>query len=75
MQALLDWFASVSDFIVTLIEFTIGMIEDVITMVWLLGVAALEIPQIITFIPGPLVAILCVFLTAAILYKFLGREG
>lgn len=75
MQALIDFFASFGETVVFLIEYVVGLIADIVRMVALLAVAAIQIPQILSFLPASIVAILGMFLTAAILYKVLGREG
>lgn len=75
MQAILDWFASVSDTISSVIDYFVGVIEDLVEMAIMLGYAAADIPSILSFLPSPIVTILVSFLTAAILYKVLGREG
>lgn len=75
MQALLDWFVSISDTVMFFIDYFVGVIADTFKMVSLLGSAARELPQVLLFLPGPFVAVLGVFLTAAIIYKVLGREG
>lgn len=75
MQAILDWLLSLTDTVSSLISYLIGMIQDIVKMVWMLGQAAVELPKILTFLPGPIVSLCAIFLTAAILYKVLGREG
>lgn len=75
MQALLDWFSSITDTVMFFIDYFIGVIHDTFKMVKLLGTAAQELPKLVLFLPGPFVAVLGVFLTAAIIYKVLGREG
>lgn len=75
MQALLDWFVSFSVTISSLIDYLIGMIQDLVKMIWMLAMSAVELPLILSFLPGPIVTLCATFLTAAILYKVLGREG
>lgn len=75
MESLLNWFSSFSETIFSMIQYVVGLIEDIVKMVIMLGIAAAELPQIFTFLPPQIVAILGVFLTAAILYKVIGREG
>ena len=75
MQALLNWFESVSGTISSLIDYLVSMIEDIVEMVVMLGYAAADLPELLAFLPPPVVLLLGSFLTAAILYKVLGREG
>lgn len=75
MQAILDFFASFADTITWIIQYVIGVIEDIVEMVVFLGMAAGQLPDVLVFLPTPIVVLLGSFLTAAILYKVLGREG
>ena len=75
MQAILDWFNSVSTTISSLIGYVVGVIEDLVEMAVMLGYAAADIPAMMSFLPSPVSVIMGSFLTAAILYKVLGREG
>lgn len=75
MQPLLNWFASVSDIISTLIDYVVGFFNDLVNMVKMLGQAALVIPKLFSMIPAPVVVALAAGLAIAVLYKILGREG
>lgn len=75
MNALLDWFSSFSETIASIIGYFSGVIEDIVEMVVMLGYAAADLPTLFSFLPPPVVTLLTVFLTAAILYKILGRES
>ena len=75
MQALLNWFTSLTDTITSVIDYFVGVIADLVEMAVMLGYAAADIPGILGFLPSPVVTLLASFLTAAILYKILGREG
>lgn len=75
MQPLLNWFASVSDTISTLIDYVVGFFNDLVNMVKMLGQAALVIPKLFSMIPAPVVVALAAGLAIAVLYKILGREG
>ena len=75
MQAIIEWFSSVSGTISSLIDYLAGVIEDIVEMVVMLGYAAADLPELLAFLPPPVVLLLVSFLTAAILYKVLGREG
>lgn len=75
MQDIIDWFVEVSETITDLIDYVVGVIEDIVEMVEMLGTAASDLPEILCFLPPPVTVLLGSFLTAAILYKVLGREG
>lgn len=75
MEALIEWFEDVSGIIEDLIDFGVDSVEDIFEMIEMVGKAAKDIPDILSFLPPPVVVILVSFLTAAILYKIIGREG
>lgn len=75
MQAIIDFFTSISDSVSSFIAYFVGVIEDMVQMVVMLGYAATDLPEMLAFLPSPIVVMLGTFLTAAILYKVLGREG
>lgn len=75
MQKIIEWFTSVSETITSVIDYFAGVIEDLFEMVVMLGVASADLPDLLSFLPPPVLFILTSFLTAAILYKVLGREG
>lgn len=75
MNALLEWFASFSDVISSVMDWFGGLIKDLINLVKMLGQAASVIPQLFTMLPGALTGALVAGLAIAILFKVLGREG
>lgn len=75
MEALIEWFEDVSGIIEDLIEFVVDLVEDTLEMIEMVGKAAKDIPEILSFLPPSIVILLGSFLTAAILYKIIGREG
>lgn len=75
MDAIINFFTSIADSVRFFISYFTDVIEDMVEMVVMLGQAALELPAMLTFLPPPIVLMLTTFLTAAILYKVLGREG
>ena len=75
MQAILDFLIAFGEILVSANEFFVGLIADIVEMTIVLVMAALQLPKIMAFLPSQIVALLAVFLTAAILYKVLGREG
>ena len=75
MQALLDFFATLGETIAFLIDYLIGLLGDIVQMLILLVEATMQLPFVLSFLPSPIVTILVIFLTAAVLFKILGREG
>lgn len=57
-------------------DFVVGIIEDLIYVIKLLGNASESVfPLIISFFPDYVLSILAVFIVVAVVYKILGREG
>ena len=75
MNAIIQFFESVSGFISSGVDFVVGLITDMISLFRILGQAAAKIPQILTVLPAPVTALLLIGLAVAVLYKILGREG
>lgn len=75
MDAIINFFNSIANSVVFLIQYVTDMIEDMVEMAVMLGQAAVDLPAMLAFLPPPIVLMLTTFLTAAILYKVLGREG
>ena len=75
MQELLDFFATLGETIVFLIDYVIGLIGDLVELLFLLVTTSVQLPLLLSFLPSSIVTILLIFLAAAILFKVLGREG
>lgn len=75
MQALLNFFETIGDIIVSLVEFVISFFSDVVwiieTLVWAVG----QFPVFLGWIPGPIQAVILITLSVVVIYKIMGREG
>lgn len=75
MDSVIEWFNSFSGFLASIVEFAVGLVRDMISLVRLLGQAVAKVPDILAVLPPSVTALLLVALSVAVLYKVLGREG
>lgn len=75
MQAIIDFLAMIGEIIVSLIEFLISLIGDLLYVIGLLGQLAPSIPAMLGWLPGPVVSIIVTAVAIVIIYKIMGREG
>lgn len=75
MQALLQFFKGIGNTIVSVVDFVIGLFQDLIYMIKLLGQVVLNIPAYFSWLPGELLVILVLIVGIVVVYKILGREG
>lgn len=75
MQGLIDFFVTLGDVIVSLIEFIISFISDLIFVIGLLGSLILKIPMLFSWFPSAFVSLLITIFGIVVIYKILGREG
>ena len=75
MQVLIDFFKSFSDIISTLVDFVIGLFEDLVYMVKLLGQVVMNIPAYFSWLPNSVLMLIVTLIGVVVVYKILGREG
>lgn len=75
MDALLSFFKSIGDTIVAVIDFVIGLFQDLIYMISLLGKVVLNIPSYFSWLPAEVIALIVTLIAIVVIYKVLGREG
>lgn len=76
MDAVLDWFATIGEYITLFIDYFIGFLEDTISLFIMLGNTAIVLPKVLfVLVPTPAVIIGGTVLVIAIFYKVTGREG
>lgn len=75
MDALLKFFEGIGNSIVSVIDFVIGLFEDLIFMIKLLGQVVLNIPSYFSWLPGEVLALIVIAIGVVVIYKVLGREG
>lgn len=75
MGALLDVLKYIGNLLVSVVDFVIGLFEDLIYMIQLLGKFIIELPMYFSWLPPELVSMLLLIFGIVVVYKILGREG
>lgn len=58
-----------------LIAYVFGLIDDTVYVIKLLGKVIIRLPDLFSWLPSQIVALLLLTITVVVLYKVLGREG
>lgn len=75
MQAILNFFTGVWNTITSLIDFVVGIIEDLVYVVKLTGNFLIHIPVYFGWLPSAFVTLIVTIFGIVVIYKILGREG
>ena len=75
MQTIINFFGLLGDMIVGLIDFVIGLFQDLVYMVQLMGKFLANLPFYFSWLPEPLISTLIIIFGVVVVYKILGREG
>lgn len=75
MDAIINFFAGIGEVIVTVIDFVIGLFEDLIYVIQLTAKFLGQIPSYFSWLPAELLAILISIFAIVVIYKIMGREG
>lgn len=75
LQKIGDFLQGIWDAIITVIEFVVDFIKDIIYVVQLVGETVLKIPEYIGWLPTYVTASIVVIFAIVVIYKILGREG
>lgn len=75
MDALISFFTGIGEVIVTVIDFVIGLFEDLIYVIQLTGKFLGQIPSFFSWLPAELLTILVTIFAIVVIYKVMGREG
>ena len=75
MNAILEFLKGIGNAIIAVIDFVMGLFEDLVYMIKLLGQVVLNIPSYFAWLPGELLALIIVIISIVVIYKILGREG
>lgn len=75
MQAVADFLKGIGNLLVAVVEFVIGLFEDLVYMIQLIGKFLIELPLYFSWLPEPLVSMLIIIFGVVVVYKILGREG
>lgn len=75
LETIKDFFLSLGNVITSLVDFVVGLIEDLIYVVILCGSFVLKIPSLFSWLPSEAVALIVTIFAIVVIYKILGREG
>lgn len=75
MQAILDFFAGLGDVIVSLVNFVIDFVGDIVYVVKITGTFVANIPVYFAWIPDAILSLIVTVFAIVVIYKVMGREG
>lgn len=75
LKTIADFFLGIVDVITSLIDFVVGLIQDIAYVVKLTGSFVIKIPLYFGWLPSSVVAIVVTIFAIVVIYKILGREG
>lgn len=75
LRTIENFFVTIADVITSLVDFVVGMIEDLVYVVTLCGSFVLKIPTLFSWLPSEAVALIVTIFAIVVIYKILGREG
>lgn len=75
LETLKNFFLGLADVISSLIDFVIGLVEDIVYVVKLTGSFVVKVPDYFSWLPVPVVASIVTIFAIVVVYKILGREG
>lgn len=75
MNAIIQFFEGIGNAIVSLVDFVIGLISDLVYLVKFTAEILAEIPSYFSWIPQELTVLLLPIFTFVVLFKIMGREG
>ncbi len=74
MTAIINFFSGIVDTIKAVIDFVVGLFEDLVYVIKLLGEFVLEIPNYFSWLPPAALAVILVVFSIVVIYKVLGRS-
>ena len=75
MGAIIDFIKGIANFVVSLVQFVIDFIGDIVYMISLTAQFAVNIPTYFAWLPDVIVSIIVTIFSIVVIYKILGREG
>lgn len=74
MQGIIDFLGLIGQAIVSVIEFVISMIQDLVFVVQLAANFVIAIPSYFAWLPAPIMTMLVTAVTVIFIYKIAGRS-
>ena len=75
LDAIVDFFKGIGTAITSVVDFVIGLFQDLVYMIKLLGQVVLNIPKYFSWLPAEIIALVVLLISIVVIYKILGREG
>lgn len=75
LETIKQFFVSISSVITSLVDFVIGFIEDIVSVVKMTGSFVAKIPRLFSWLPTEVLAIVVLTFSVVVIYKVMGREG
>lgn len=70
-----QFFVSIMSVITSLVDFVIGFVEDIVTVVKMTASFVAKIPNLFSWLPAEVLAIVVITFSVVVIYKVMGREG
>lgn len=74
MKALISFIKGIASGVTAIVSFLLTMIEDVAYVVTLTAKFVAQIPDYLSFMPAPVLALIVSMFAVVVIYKILGRE-
>ena len=75
LRSIEQFFKTFSDILTSLIEFVVDLVEDLVYVVTLCGEFVAKIPDLFSWLPNEILALIITLFAIVVIYKILGREG
>lgn len=75
MQAVADFLKNIGNLLLSVVDFVIGLFEDLVYMIQLIGKFLIELPYYFQWLPPRFVSMIILIFGVVVVYKILGREG
>ena len=75
MQAVADFLKNIGNLLLSVVDFVIGLFEDLVYMIQLIGKFIIELPYYFQWLPSELMSMIILIFGVVVVYKILGREG
>lgn len=75
LETIKDFFLNMGNVIMSLVDFVIGIVEDLVYVVSMCTQFVIKIPLFFAWLPTGVVALVVTIFGIVVIYKILGREG
>ena len=76
LQTLVDFFKSTGNVVMSLVDFVITLIQDIVFVVKICGTFVLKLPDLLVgWLPSSVVVLIVGAFSVVVIYKIVGREG